>query len=159
MSIKSWLVRNIRSAAGTDLVLSAVHTTSRDVRSELVQLLELPRLLAAASPPPEPPLAPVPTCACVGLEVLPGTPYQRVLLPLEYLPSRKYESRWGYSRPPHQGLVDLFRQRDEAYREVIGELRELSDCFSAIPRLFTHEHAPRPGWTGGPINPLDSALI
>jgi predicted O-methyltransferase YrrM len=91
--------------------------------------------------------------------VLPGTPYQKVLLPLEYLPSRRYESRWGYSRPPHQGLVDLFRQRDEAYRQVIGELRELSDCFAAIPKLFTHEHAPRPGWTGGPINPLDSALI
>jgi hypothetical protein len=159
MSIKSWIVRNIRSAAGTDLVLSAVHNTSRDVRSELLRLLDTPRLTDAESPPIDAPRSLHASGAADGLEILPGTPYQRVLMPLEYHPSRQYQSRWGYSRPPHQGLLDLFRRRDQEYREVIGNLRGLSDWLSAIPRQFTNEDAPRPGWVGGPITPLDSALI
>ena len=34
------------------------------------------------------------------LEILPGTPYSRYAIPVEYLPSRSFQPRWGYSQRP-----------------------------------------------------------
>jgi 2-polyprenyl-3-methyl-5-hydroxy-6-metoxy-1,4-benzoquinol methylase len=94
-----------------------------------------------------------------GLTVLPGSPYQRYLMPLDYPPSREFAPRWGYSRPTHPGLVTLMAKNQEQYRATIKELRTLAPFFSAINTEFTNERAPEAGWIGGPITALDLALL
>lgn len=94
-----------------------------------------------------------------GMRVLPGSPYQRFLIPLDYMPSRQYAPRWGYSRPTHAGLVAILSVDPDSYREVVRELRSLTPFLSRIDREFTNERAPEPGWTGGPITALDLALL
>jgi hypothetical protein len=93
-----------------------------------------------------------------GMQVWPGTPYQQVLIPIEYPPSRDYAPRWGYGKPSHQGLSRLFAQRTPEYQQVLSELYALRPWLSKISPRFTNESAPNPGWIGGPITPLDCAL-
>jgi 2-polyprenyl-3-methyl-5-hydroxy-6-metoxy-1,4-benzoquinol methylase len=93
------------------------------------------------------------------LRVLPGSPYQRFLIPLDYLPSRHYEPRWGYSRPTHSELTTLIRRNQDSYRDIVNELRGLGTYLSAINVEFTNERAPEAGWIGGPITALDLALL
>jgi methyltransferase family protein len=94
-----------------------------------------------------------------GMHVLPGSPYQRFLLPLDYMPSRQYAPRWGYSRPTHPGLVAILAKDPDAYRAIVSELRSLKPFLSRINTEFTNERAPEAGWTGGPITALDLALL
>ncbi len=93
------------------------------------------------------------------LQILPGTPYQKYFLPLEYLPSQDYKPRWGYRRPRHSGLEKQFATNVNSYRKVIEELRTLKPFLQSIKKDFTHQAAPEPGWFGGPMNPLDLALV
>jgi predicted O-methyltransferase YrrM len=91
--------------------------------------------------------------------LLPGTPFARVLLPLDYAPSLDYRPRWGYTRPSHPGLIELFQRDRAGYGEVIAGLRDLGPWLKAIPTQFVWERAPEPGWLGPPINALDLALL
>lgn len=152
MTAHSRLARRVRSAVGANRITSAVRGASHDLRAKLQRLLgphpgaESQQLRADGAH----------TLAC---EVLPGTPYTSVLLPLDYPPSRDYRPRWGASHPVHEGLRALFAERHDEYLEAFADMRKLADWFSRIKQRFTSETAPEPGWLGGPITALDSALV
>lgn len=54
------------------------------------------------------------------LQVLPGTPYVRYALPLDYQPSRAYGPRWGAIRPPIEPLDRLFAGAVDSYRPIFA---------------------------------------
>lgn len=91
--------------------------------------------------------------------VLPGSQYQNYLMPLDYMPSRDFRPRWGYARPRHPQLTDLFSRYLRDYEAIFQEMRTLAPFYSAINPQFTHEALPEPGWVGGPITSLDLALL
>lgn len=67
-------------------------------------------------------------------------------------------NRWGYDRPPHQGLVNLFEQRKAEYAPVVEAIARHTDVFLRIPA-----HAPQspvePYWHNGWLPPLDGMSI
>jgi hypothetical protein len=99
------------------------------------------------------------TPSVISLKVLEGTPYSRYLLPLDYLPSRDFHPRWGYSHPPHPGIEGLLSENKEDYRGVIRDMRFLERFLTAINVECSPETMPEPGWVGGPANALDLALL
>ena len=142
MTLKQWLIKKIRAAVGTQEIINVMKEQAAYVVSFLGESQETkPRTVAS------------------GLHLLPGNPYQKFLLPLEYLPSRDYRPRWGYSRPPHPVLSGLFAKNQAAYVKIIDEIRSLEPFLLGINSEFSHERAPEPGWLGGPINALDLALL
>src|SRR3569623_1852616 len=151
MIARSWLNNRVRTTRAYGKVKSAVRRVSNRIRKEMGRIPEPPSV-------PELPAPPEDDEYC-GLKVLPGCPYQKVLIPLDYPPSRDFRPRWGYSRPPHAGLCSLFSERRADYVEIIRELRALEPWLAAINQQFTSEAAPQPGRIGGPITALDSALI
>lgn len=92
------------------------------------------------------------------LELLPGTIYQRYLLPLEYAPSRDLRPRWGASRPAHPGLLMLLRRDEHLLRRMVIELKDYYPYFQRID-LKLDPQSDRPGWDGGSTNPMDLAFL
>ncbi|MHC4253406.1 MAG: class I SAM-dependent methyltransferase [Planctomycetota bacterium] len=92
-----------------------------------------------------------------GQEVLPGTEWSRYLIPVDCPPSSHYGPRWGYSAPRHQGLVALFTVWQDSYPEVVEDTRRLKPFLSEINGRY--DGGGEPGWTGGPINALDLAIL
>ena len=68
------------------------------------------------------------------MTLLPGSVFQQVLMPLDYRPSRDLRPRWGNTRPPHPGLMALFRRDEHLARRMIIELRTMDRWFQQIPR-------------------------
>ena len=93
------------------------------------------------------------------MTLFPGGPYQSVLIPLDYAPSRDYRPRWGHSQRPHALLAGLLARFQQDYREVLAGLGELRGQLANIKQIFESESAPEPGWLGGPITSLDCALL
>ena len=89
---------------------------------------------------------------------LPGTPYSRHLLPLEYLPSRDLRPRWGNGSPPHAGLSALFARNHGDYTRMIAELRSLVPHLGDIRTNFGADTA-EAGWVGPAVNALDLAVL
>jgi hypothetical protein len=83
----------------------------------------------------------------------------RRILSLDYPPSYDFRPRWGYSRPLHQKLIELFARNRDRYLGVLEEMVALEPYFLQIADQFSHERPGEPGWIGGPINPLDTALL
>ena len=83
----------------------------------------------------------------------------KFFIALEYPPSRDYRPRWGYTHPPHQGIIDLFSKNIDEYCEVLRKLVSLKPYLCEINRDFDPNHPGEPGWVGGPINAIDSALL
>ncbi|MDY6786296.1 MAG: class I SAM-dependent methyltransferase [Cyanobacteriota bacterium] len=78
---------------------------------------------------------------------------------LEYPPSRDYQPRWGYTHPPHTELTALFAKNRANYVKILEELSDLKPFFEKINRFFPSSSSEEPGWVGGPINAIDSALL
>ncbi|MGD2179756.1 class I SAM-dependent methyltransferase [Lusitaniella coriacea] len=78
---------------------------------------------------------------------------------LEYPPSRDYRPRWGYTHPPHPELTTLFEKNRQDYIKRFEELASLQPYLAQINRDFSHERPGEPGWFGGAINAIDSALL
>jgi predicted O-methyltransferase YrrM len=78
---------------------------------------------------------------------------------LDYPPSYDFSSRWGYSTPPHAGLIELFDRFREDYARLFDKLAELAPWFQKINKVFAHEREGEAAWTGGPVNALDLALV
>lgn len=93
------------------------------------------------------------------LQVLPGTPYSRYAVPVEYLPSRDFAPRWGASRPPIPQLEGWFRAHAAAYHTLIDENRASARALAAIPIEFDASSLPLPAWHGVPYAPFDSATL
>jgi hypothetical protein len=96
---------------------------------------------------------------CGSLRLLPGTGYARYALPLDYPPSLRLAPRWGWGRPVHSGLAELFRQRADDYRAVVAEMRNLAPFFRRIRAVYSGENPTEAGWLGAPINAVDLALL
>jgi hypothetical protein len=78
---------------------------------------------------------------------------------LDYPPSRDFRPRWGNTHPLHQGLIDLFDKNRDEYIGVLRGTAALKDHLLKISRDFPNEKMGEPGWLGGAINALDSALL
>lgn len=83
----------------------------------------------------------------------------KFFIALEYPPSRDYQARWGYTHPSHQGIIKLFQKNFSEYCEKIEQLAKLKPFLLKINRDFDHNKPGEPGWVGGPINAIDSALL
>jgi predicted O-methyltransferase YrrM len=93
------------------------------------------------------------------LEILPGTPYSRYAIPLEYRPSRDFSPRWGAARPPVGPLEDWFRAHAASYHALIGEIRASAQALRGIPVEFDPDRLPEPAWHGVPYAPFDAATL
>jgi hypothetical protein len=83
----------------------------------------------------------------------------KFIIALDYPPSRDYRPRWGGSHPIHEGLVDLFNKSRDEYVAVFNKLASLKPFIDKINKNFPNEFKGEPGWIGGPINAIDSALL
>jgi predicted O-methyltransferase YrrM len=94
-----------------------------------------------------------------ALEILPGTPYSRYAIPLDYQPSRDFSPRWGASRPAIRPLEDWFRAHTAEYHALLGEVRASARALGGIPVEFDPAHLPEPAWHGVPYAPFDAATL
>lgn len=94
-----------------------------------------------------------------GTSTLPGLGDTRVLLPLDYAPSRDFSPRWGHRRPAIPALVSLFAGEHDRYASVLAGIQSLASYLQAIPREFVHSETPEPGWMNVPITALDAATL
>lgn len=99
----------------------------------------------------------VPTDA--GLEILPGTPYSRYALPIEYPPSRDLRPRWGNMQPLLQPIVDWIAPHQERYRGWLEAITRRASQLDKVSREFDPAKLPEPAWLGVPYSPFDSAAL
>lgn len=130
---QKWILKQVRRTVGTQPILDAFYNS---------------QLTIDAGEP-----------RAGNLKLLQGNPYARYLMPLEYEPSRDLRPRWGHGRPPHAGLLKLLSSNESDYGEFVAHLKELRPSLGKIPRTFTNESAPNPGWIGGAFTALDLAII
>jgi hypothetical protein len=93
------------------------------------------------------------------LTILPANPYAKYAVPIEYLPSRDLQPRWGSTRPPIMLLHDWFRAHTTDYRAFLEEMARSVPALSAIPRDFRLELLPEPVWFGVAFAPFDSLAL
>ncbi len=91
------------------------------------------------------------------LEILPGTPYSRYAIPVEYPPSRSFAARWGYSHGRIEALAQWFAAHNEDYQEFLGFLGRLD--LSHIPISLSPAEPLAPAWVGGPITAFDCLAL
>lgn len=92
------------------------------------------------------------------LEVLKHYEGDRVI-GLDYPPSYDFQPRWGYSKPVNQAITRLYDRKRADYYALLRDMMDLDPYFQKIPDQFSHDRATEPGWMGGPINALDTALL
>lgn len=97
--------------------------------------------------------------AANDLQMLEGTRFSRFLMPLEYLPSRNYTARWGYSRPLIPSLVSLIESQASEYLGLLTAAAANLPQLMNIPRQFNHASLPAPGFLGVAMNPLDTIML
>ncbi|MEW6418251.1 MAG: class I SAM-dependent methyltransferase [Nitrospirota bacterium] len=78
---------------------------------------------------------------------------------LDYPPSYDFRPRWGNTHPPHQGLTDMFNKNWDEYIKILKGVAALKPFLLSISRDFPNKDRGEPGWLGGPINAIDSALL
>ena len=83
----------------------------------------------------------------------------KFVIELEYPPSRDLRPRWGETHPPHQGLINLFNKKRYNYIEIFRKVAELKPFFDKISQNFSYDQPSEPGWLGGAINAIDTALL
>lgn len=67
------------------------------------------------------------------------------------------QSRYGYGRPPHPGLLALLEQGRDSYRELLQSFLGFQDQLARIPVQQTDEHTPF--WLNGWMPPLDALAL
>ncbi len=91
--------------------------------------------------------------------MLEGTPYSRYAIPVEYPPSRSYNSRWGYSHPRIEVLDEWFRQHTPAYHALLADMRRHVAALRDVPLEFDEQRLPEPAWFGVPYSPFDAVAL
>lgn len=86
-----------------------------------------------------------------ALIMLEGTEYSQYAIPLDYMPSRNLQPRWGYSTGPMPKIVDWFASYHKEYYEMLSYMRSLS--VNHISKQFVGNG--KPSWTGGCVCPFD----
>ena len=92
-------------------------------------------------------------------EFLGGTEYSRYALPVEYMPSRDWRPRWGYSRPLEPVMESWFASEVGAYRSFVNIMRHDAQRLADIPLNFEERNLPTPAWKGVPYSPFDSIAL
>lgn len=92
-------------------------------------------------------------------ETMPGNPYARIALPMEYPPSRDLRPRWGNTKPPIQPLVDWIAPHNADFRAILQEIDRRAPALQKIARDFDAARLPEPAWCGGAYAPFDSAAL
>lgn len=95
--------------------------------------------------------------AAGGLEVLPGTEYSRVAIPLDYPPSRAFAPRYGYTHGTIEPLAQWFGEHNAQYLEFLGYMRGLE--IGHIPVTLSAGAPLAPAWVGGAICAFDSLAL
>ena len=92
------------------------------------------------------------------LQVMPGTPYSRYALPVEYQPSRDFRPRWVTSRPI--GSINAwFSANTDRYLEFVKRMRASGDKLKRVPLEFDPENLPSPAWAGVPYCSFDAVAL
>jgi hypothetical protein len=94
-----------------------------------------------------------------GLEILPGTPYSRYALPMEYPPSRDLRPRWGNTQPLLAPMRDWIAPHQEEYRRWLDAISRRAPQLRRIPRDFDAARLPEPAWCGVPYAAFDAAAL
>ena len=97
--------------------------------------------------------------ATAKLEILPGTPYSKYETPIEYLPSRDFQPRWGYAKPRIHSLCAWFAEYLDDYRNILADMSANKVDLANIPRDFNERNLPSPAWCGVPYSPFDGAAL
>lgn len=92
-------------------------------------------------------------------EQLQGTPHSRYLLPIDYLPSRSFKPRWGYSHPREPILDQWFRSNLAAYDEFLEYMKTSIPWMEEIPLRFDEANLPQPAWADVPYAAFDSVAL
>ncbi len=119
------------------------------------QILEQMRTAAGAGSGSE--VQPPQRIQASNLDILPGTPYSRFGLPIEYPPSRDFNPRYGFSRGKIQALDEWFGLHIADYSSFLQYMRTFS-----LPhiRIKLEDAAPlKPAWVGGPIAAFDTLAL
>lgn len=93
------------------------------------------------------------------VELLEGTPYTTVAMPLDYMPSRNFVPRWGNIEPRIPMLDDWFRRNTAQYRDFLAAMRQQVQNLAAVPLVFTEEALPSPAWGGVPYCSFDALAL
>lgn len=94
------------------------------------------------------------------LERLPGTPYARYSLPIDYLPSRVPGKRWGTAeRPTIEWMAKRFSRSHDDYLRRIRRMTEVSAQMTEIPENFDESRLPMPAWYGVAYAPFDAVAL
>jgi len=125
-------------------------------RDSLQGELGLLQKMRAESPVPAAEAAPV---AADALNALPGTPYSRYAVPVEYLPSRDFNPRWGYSKPRIPSLNDWFARHAGDYHAFLKLMRGEIGGLAGIPMDFDEKNLPQPAWNGVPYCAFDALAL
>lgn len=91
--------------------------------------------------------------ALKGIEVLPGTPYSRYAIPVDYLPSREYAPRYGYSHGKIEALEQWFAAHNDEYLKFLDYMRTLN--VGHIPISQQEGEPLMAAWRGGAICAFD----
>jgi hypothetical protein len=130
-----------------DLIRRAVGT------KQILERLERVEWAVSAESTDKSPAVPV----SQSLELLPGTPYARYAIPLDYKPSRALAPRYGYSHGKIEVLAQWFAAHSDEYRQFLEGLRLLS--LSHIPISLAPEAPLAPAWLGGAITAFDCLAL
>ena len=92
-----------------------------------------------------------------GIEILPGTEYSRIAIPLDYPPSRNFTPRYGFTHGKIDPLAKWFASHRENYEVFLKELREINLSHIAINAATAG--ARKPAWIGGAITSFDCLAL
>jgi predicted O-methyltransferase YrrM len=93
------------------------------------------------------------------LTTLPGTPYSRYAVPVDYVPSRQYEPRWGNTKPVIPILEQWFTEHISTYRDILDDMTANRDALASIAVDFDTRNLPQPGWFGIALCAFDGAAL
>ena len=91
------------------------------------------------------------------LDILPGSIYAHFAIPLDYLPSRDYRPRWGYSREKIEVLSDWFDEYEDNYTNFLTLMFDQE--IDSIAIEYNPENPKTPAFIGGAICAFDSLAI
>ena len=143
----------LRKTLGSYQIIERLDRIERSDRTR--QILQRPDRIE--HPDREPSYIEPPQSNGSGLQILPGTPYSRYAIPVEYPPSRAFRPRWDYPQPPIEPLAQWFAKYNDDYRNFLVFLHHFD--LSHIPISLSPQAPLAPAWVGGPITAFDCLAL
>lgn len=95
----------------------------------------------------------------LNYEMLEANQWARYLMPLDYKPSRCYESRYGFTQPVLESIELLFKKNTDTFSNITSKFFDYLPNFKQFLLTFSHKTLPKPGFIGGALNPIDTCSI